>query len=218
MKFKRYEPEEDAIILKSIQRMMVATEIAEALTQAGYPRDYGSVYMHCRDALKVEIPKRTAKPTKRTFRGRFVIGRANRLTAHAKNPAVARQWQSWLDKIADHLCVSLEGRPSYPTYVTQLDYALCAGAEKSSGTKLSGEVTSLKMPLRPRGRFVMGKSNQLSAHAGDAGIVRRWQGWLDIISENMKDAGGYPTFTKLLPYSLRAGAEKSEKAEREAAE
>jgi hypothetical protein len=134
---RRYRKEEDAIILACIRQRMPAVEIAKRLTEAGHPRDYGSVYMHCRDVLGIEIPKRFPKPVKpkpKRTRARFVIsGLADgsrgtfQVGARANSRAIAEQWQMWLDEMGERL----RDANGHPTFVQMLQYAFLAGAEKA---------------------------------------------------------------------------------------
>ena len=127
MKLRRYSGTEDEIIKACIRKMMVATEIAETLEAAGYPRDYGSVYMHCRDVLKIKIPKRRAAPVQPPHtRARYEIGKSKQLGVHVPSGHLA-EWQNLLDIIGD---VMRDGR-GYPTLTKMVRYALKAGAEKA---------------------------------------------------------------------------------------
>ena len=127
MKMRRYSGTEDEIIKACINKMMVATEIAEALTQAGYTRDYGSVYMHCRDALKIKIPNRRAVPkSPPKTRARYEIGKSKQLGVHVPGWHLA-EWQSWLDTISD----VMRDAKGHPTLTKVIAYCLKAGAEKA---------------------------------------------------------------------------------------
>ena len=127
MKMRRYSGTEDEIIKACIKKMMVATEIAETLEAAGYPRDYGSVYMHCRDVLKIKIPKRRTapKPPPHT-RARYEIGESGQLGVHVPKGRKS-QWQQWLDGVGD----VLRDHRGYPTLTKMEAYCLQAGYEKS---------------------------------------------------------------------------------------
>jgi len=126
MKLRRYSKKEDALIKECVQKGMVATEIAETLTEAGYPRNYGSVYMRCR-ALGIKIPKRRATPAPPPRqRARYQIGKSGQIGVHTPK-GHKDQWQGWLDTVSD---VMHDAR-GYPTLTKAVAYCLQAGAEKA---------------------------------------------------------------------------------------
>ena len=127
MKMRRYSGTEDEIIKACIKKMMVATEIAEALTLAGYTRYYCSVYLHCRDVLKIKIPKRRAvpKPPPHT-RSRYEIGESGQIGIHTPEGHKS-QWQEWLNTVSD----VLRDHRGHPTLTKMEAYCLQAGAEKA---------------------------------------------------------------------------------------